>query len=47
MTTLNLEVAAVDVARGLLMIKGAVPGAKGGFVTVRPAVKVKVKKGAN
>jgi large subunit ribosomal protein L3 len=38
-TTLNLEVAAVDAERGLLMIKGAVPGAKGGFVLVRDAVK--------
>jgi large subunit ribosomal protein L3 len=38
-TTLNLEVAAVDGARGLLMVKGAVPGAKGGFVFVRDAVK--------
>mgnify|MGYP003345896684 CR=1 FL=1 len=37
----------VDEARQLLLVKGAVPGAKGGFVTVRPAVKVKVKKGAN
>ena len=38
-TTLNLEVAAVDAERGLLMIKGAVPGARGGFVLVRDAVK--------
>ncbi len=38
-TTLNLEVASVDVARGLVMIKGAVPGAKGGWVMVRDAVK--------
>jgi large subunit ribosomal protein L3 len=38
-TTLNLEVAAVDADKGLLMIKGAVPGAKGGFVLVRDAVK--------
>jgi large subunit ribosomal protein L3 len=38
-TTMNLEIAAVDVARGLLMVKGAVPGAKGGWVTVRDAVK--------
>ncbi len=38
-TTLNLEVAAVDVAKGLVMVKGAVPGAKGGFVLVRDAVK--------
>ncbi len=45
-TTLNLEVAAVDVARGLLMIKGAVPGAKGGFVLVRDAVKIAAPKEA-
>jgi large subunit ribosomal protein L3 len=38
-TTLNLEVAAVDVEKGLLMIKGAVPGSKGGYVMVRDAVK--------
>jgi large subunit ribosomal protein L3 len=38
-TTQNLEVAAVDAAKGLLMIKGAVPGAKGGYVLVRDAVK--------
>jgi len=38
-TTLNLAVAAVDAEKGLLMIKGSVPGAKGGFVLVRDAVK--------
>jgi len=38
-TTLNLEVAAVDAEKGLLMIKGAVPGSKGGYVLVRDAVK--------
>ena len=38
-TTLNLEVAAVDAERGLLMIRGAVPGSKGEFVTVRDAIK--------
>jgi large subunit ribosomal protein L3 len=38
-TTLNLEVAAVDADKGLLMIKGAVPGSKGGYVLVRDAVK--------
>jgi large subunit ribosomal protein L3 len=38
-TTQNLEVAAVDAAKGLLMLRGAVPGAKGGFVLVRDAVK--------
>ena len=38
-TTQNLEVIRVDVERNLLMIKGSVPGAKGGQVTVRPSVK--------
>ena len=38
-TTQNLEVAGVDAAKGLLLIKGAVPGAKGGYVLVRDAVK--------
>ncbi|MBV8092648.1 MAG: 50S ribosomal protein L3 [Acetobacteraceae bacterium] len=38
-TTLNLEVAAVDPEKGLLMVRGAVPGANGGYVLVRDAVK--------
>lgn len=38
-TTHNLEVAGVDAERGLLLVKGAVPGAKGGIVQVRDAVK--------
>jgi large subunit ribosomal protein L3 len=38
-TTQSLEVAGVDVERGLLLIKGAVPGPKGGLVFVRTAVK--------
>ena len=51
-TTQNLDVIRIDEARQLLLIKGAVPGAPGGFVTVRPAIKVKVEnqataKGAN
>jgi len=46
-TTQNLDIVRVDEARQLLLVKGAVPGCKGGFITVRPAVKVKVKKGAN
>ncbi|MGA8194479.1 MAG: 50S ribosomal protein L3 [Acetobacteraceae bacterium] len=38
-TTLNLVVAAVDTDKGLLMIRGAVPGSKGGYVMVRDAIK--------
>ncbi|MGX9356933.1 50S ribosomal protein L3 [Roseobacteraceae bacterium S113] len=38
-TTQNLEVVKTDADRGLIMIKGAVPGAKGGWVTVKDAVK--------
>jgi large subunit ribosomal protein L3 len=41
----------IDEARQLLLIKGAIPGSAGGFVTVRPAIKAKAKgdaaKGAN
>lgn len=40
-TTQNLEVVRVDSERNLLLIKGSVPGAKGGKVLVKPAVKVK------
>ncbi|WP_419895750.1 50S ribosomal protein L3 [Roseomonas sp. USHLN139] len=39
-TTQNLEIAGFDLEKGLLMVKGAVPGAKGGYVLVRDAVKV-------
>jgi large subunit ribosomal protein L3 len=38
-TTQNLEVVRVDAERNLLLIKGAVPGAAGGAVVVRPSVK--------
>ena len=38
-TTLNLVVASVDVEKGLLMLRGAVPGGKNGYVLVRDAVK--------
>ncbi|GAB4359982.1 MAG: 50S ribosomal protein L3 [Gammaproteobacteria bacterium] len=38
-TVQNLEVVRVDAERNLLLIKGAVPGAKGGDVVVRPSVK--------
>ena len=46
-TTQNLDVVRVDEARQLLLIKGAIPGSTGGFVTVRPAVKAGTAKGAN
>jgi large subunit ribosomal protein L3 len=38
-TTQNLRVVKVDAERNLLLVKGAVPGAKGGDVIVRPAIK--------
>jgi len=38
-TTQNLEIAGVDVEKGLLLVKGAVPGSKGSYVMVRDAVK--------
>nr|WP_314622473.1 50S ribosomal protein L3 [uncultured Noviherbaspirillum sp.] len=45
-TTQNLEIARIDADRQLLLVKGAVPGAKNGQVVVFPAIKVKAKKGA-
>ena len=39
-TTQNLEVVRVDAERNLLLIKGAVPGAAGGIVMIRPAMKI-------
>ncbi len=35
----NLEIVRVDAERNLILIKGAVPGSKGGFVVIRPSVK--------
>jgi len=45
-TVQNLEIARIDADRQLLLVKGAVPGAKNGEVIVLPAIKVKAKKGA-
>jgi large subunit ribosomal protein L3 len=45
-TTLNLEVARVDAEKGLIFVRGAVPGAKGGFVLVRDAIKREAPKDA-
>lgn len=44
-TAQNLEVVRVDADRNLLLIKGAVPGHKGGRVVVRPAIKAKQARG--
>jgi large subunit ribosomal protein L3 len=43
-TTLNLKVVKTDVERGLILVEGAVPGARGGWITVRDAVKKKAHK---
>ena len=40
-TTQNLEVVRVDAERNLLLVKGAVPGATGGNLVVRPAAKAR------
>src|ERR1700748_1152155 len=45
-TTLNLKVVQTDVERGLILVEGAVPGAKGGWITVRDAVKKSLPKEA-
>jgi len=45
-TTLNVKIVQTDVERGLLLVEGAVPGAKGGWITVRDAVKKPLPKEA-
>jgi large subunit ribosomal protein L3 len=45
-TTLNLEVVGTDINRGLVLVRGAVPGVKGGWVLVRDAVKQPIPKDA-
>jgi large subunit ribosomal protein L3 len=44
-TTQNLKIVRTDVDRGLIMIEGSVPGAKGGFILVRDAVKKALPEG--
>ena len=44
-TTQNLEVVRIDEARQLLLVRGAVPGAKGGDVIVAPAIKASKERG--
>ena len=45
-TTQNLQVVRTDADRGLIMVKGAVPGSKGGWVTIKDAVKKPVPENA-
>jgi large subunit ribosomal protein L3 len=45
-TTLNLKIVQLDVERGLILVEGAVPGAKGGWITVRDAIKKPLPKDA-
>ncbi len=44
-TVQNIDVVRVDAERGLLLVKGSIPGAPGGDVIVRPAVKQKTPSG--
>jgi large subunit ribosomal protein L3 len=45
-TTLNIQVVRTDAVRGLILVKGSVPGSEGGWVSVRDAVKRKLPDGA-
>ena len=45
-TTQNIEVVKTDKDRGLIMVRGSVPGVKGGWVSVRDAVKRKLPQGS-
>jgi len=45
-TVQTLKAVRVDTERGLLLVRGAVPGAEGGHIIVRPSVKAPAKKGA-
>src|SRR3954470_5581668 len=44
-TTLNLKVVQIDTERGLILVEGAVPGGKGGWLTIRDAVKKRLPEG--
>ena len=43
-TTQNIQVVRTDADRGLIMVKGSVPGNKGGWVTIKDAVKKPLPK---
>lgn len=44
-TTQNLKVVSTDAERGLILVKGSVPGAEGSWVLVKDAVKRKLPEG--
>jgi large subunit ribosomal protein L3 len=44
-TTLNLEVVQADADRQIILLKGAIPGPKGGLILIRDAVRTVVKNG--
>ena len=45
-TTQNLEVVSTDADRGLILVKGAVPGSKGSWIIVRDAIKAGIPDNA-
>jgi len=45
-TTQNIEVVSTDSDRGLILVRGAVPGSKGAWILVRDAVKVSLPENA-
>ena len=45
-TTLGVTVWKVDVERGLILVKGAVPGSEGGYVKIRDSIKKSLPQGA-
>jgi len=44
-TTQNLKVVAIDIERGLVLVRGAVPGSRGGYVRISDAVKKQLPEG--
>ena len=44
-TTQNVTIASIDNDEGLILIKGSIPGSKGGFVYIKDAIKSKLPEG--